>query len=222
MSRWRSQENIPRALRKIADWRGKNIAELGAGTGRLTLILATESKSITAFDNSTQMLAVARKKLEKADIRNWRLKPADNRKIPLPNNCADITISAWSISYLAQGAMADWQPHVDAALDEMRRLLIAGGTAVIIESLGTGSRKPAPPNRRLAVYYNYLERQGFARSSIRTDYKFKTKAEAAELAEFFFGEEMGEKIKKSGSRILPECTGIWHWRKTGLSRAPSR
>ncbi|MFA5162510.1 MAG: hypothetical protein WC421_09710, partial [Elusimicrobiales bacterium] len=46
VSREDYKQNIPRALRKIADWRGKNIAELGAGTGRLTLILATESKSI--------------------------------------------------------------------------------------------------------------------------------------------------------------------------------
>ena len=44
------------------------------------------------------------------------------------------------------------------------------------------------------------------------DYKFEAVDEAAELAGFFFGEEMAEQIRKKGSVVLPECTGVW-WRK---------
>jgi hypothetical protein len=35
--------------------------------------------------------------------------------------------------------------------------------------------------------------------------------EAADLAGFFFGEEMAAQVLKNQSAILPECTGVW-WR----------
>ncbi|MDD2773177.1 MAG: class I SAM-dependent methyltransferase [Elusimicrobiales bacterium] len=210
ISREDYKENLPRSLRRAADWRGKDIIELGAGTGRLTLLFAPQCRSIKAFDLSPQMLAIARRKLNKTGLKNWSLAVADNRKIPQPDACADITVSAWSISYLAQGKISVWRQQVDAAITEMKRILRKGGTAIIVESLGTGRRIPAAPNRRLSSYYSYLKRLGFSRRHIRTDYKFKDTAEAAALAEFFFGARLSAGIRKSGSRILPECTGVWH------------
>jgi hypothetical protein len=35
--------------------------------------------------------------------------------------------------------------------------------------------------------------------------------EAADLAGFFFGAEMADRIREDGLVVLPECTGVW-WR----------
>jgi hypothetical protein len=47
---------------------------------------------------------------------------------------------------------------------------------------------------------------------VRTDYQFESLEEAVELSTFFFGEELGQKVREKSWVILPECTGIW-WRK---------
>lgn len=92
----------------------------------------------------------------------------------------------------------------------MKRVLRPGGTAIIIETLGTATETPRPPSSHLADLYSWLETgHGFASSWIRTDYQFVSLREAEELTWFFFGLEMAELVVREKLIILPECTGIW-------------
>jgi hypothetical protein len=61
----------------------------------------------------------------------------------------------------------------------------------------------------LEAYFDWLAKSGFERGWIRTDYRFESLDEAVELSSFFFGQEMGAKVRENGWRVLPECTGIW-------------
>jgi len=103
----------------------------------------------------------------------------------------------------------DWRAHVGRALAEMRRALEPGAPLVVIETLGTGSETPAPPNPGLAEYYAWLEAQGFARMTIRTDYRFASVDDAATVTGFFFGPTFAERVRAQGWARVPECTGIW-------------
>ena len=92
----------------------------------------------------------------------------------------------------------------------MLRLLRPGGTAIMLETLGTGNETPAPPNEGLAQFYAMLEDEyGFARTALRTDYQFESPAEGQALLRFFFGDELADRIVAEQLTILPECTGIW-------------
>ena len=51
--------NLKPALAHIRPLSGLDVVELGAGTGRITRLLAPEVKCISAFDISPHMLAVA-------------------------------------------------------------------------------------------------------------------------------------------------------------------
>jgi hypothetical protein len=98
-------------------------------------------------------------------------------------------------------------------LGEAMRLLDVGGTAILIETLGTGFRTPTPPGELLAAFYSWLEReQGCEKKCIRTDYLFESVAKARELVEFFFGAMVDHEVLPSGQVVVPECTGIW-WRR---------
>ena len=61
---------------------GIDVVELGAGTGRLTCLLAPLVQSIQAFDISPHMLEVASTKLEASGLHNW--KTAGQRSPPDP------------------------------------------------------------------------------------------------------------------------------------------
>jgi ubiquinone/menaquinone biosynthesis C-methylase UbiE len=205
------QGNILRAIDEIIEVDALDILDLGAGTGRLTLLLAPRAASIRSFDASAEMLRVCRDRLVASDLSNWQVDVADHRQLPVPDQSADLAVSGWSVSYLAVWNQENGEAALDQWLAEMQRVLRRTGTIILLESLGTGNETPVRLEH-VESTYRWLDAHGFENKWIRTDYQFESVAEAAELAGFFFGEEMAEQIRKNGSVILPECTGVW-WRK---------
>jgi ubiquinone/menaquinone biosynthesis C-methylase UbiE len=204
-------ENIPRAIDEIIDVNGLDVIDLGAGTGRLTLLLAPRARSIHAFDVSAQMLRVCRARLTASGLSNWQVEAADHRQLPVRDHSADLVVSGWSVSYLAVWNQENGQAELDNWLAEMKRVLRAGGTIILFESLGTGNESPIHLEH-VESTYQWLDANGFENKWIRTDYQFESVDEAADLAGFFFGMEMADRVRGNGLVILPECTGIW-WRE---------
>jgi len=202
------QGNILRALMEIHPLEGHSVVELGAGTGRLTRILAPLVNDIWLFDISHHMLEAAFRALETEGGRNWRLAVADHRNLSLVDGIADIVISGWSVCYLAVWSGEEWRREVRKALREMERVLGRRGMIILLETLGTGNEQPEAPEK-LKGYYECLEEEGFSRKWIRTDFEFESLEEAKELMGFFFGEEMARRVEEEKWVRLPECTGIW-------------
>jgi ubiquinone/menaquinone biosynthesis C-methylase UbiE len=200
--------NILKNIEKVTTLFQKDVVEFGAGTGRLTTLLAPLVDSIKAFDSSPAMLEVAEKKLKIFSNKNWYLGQADNRSIPVPDHCADIVISGWSICYFASWSGMEWIRDLNKSLTEMKRILRTGGKIILLETMGTGYELPTPPPH-LREYYQLLTSYGFKSDWFRTDYKFANLPEAVDLVKFFFGEELAGEVEKKGNLILPECTGIW-------------
>jgi ubiquinone/menaquinone biosynthesis C-methylase UbiE len=205
------QGNILSAIESYCPLDGLDVVELGAGTGRITRLLAPYVKSIRAFDSSAHMLEIAEKSLHEMGVTNWSTEFADHRQVLVDDASADLVISGWSFCYLAVWGGNDWKSALQDGMREIERITRPGGMVILIESLGTGTEKPRPPEH-LEAYFDWLAEAGFERGWMRTDYHFESLEEAVELSTFFFGEEMGQKVKEKNWQILPECTGIW-WRK---------
>jgi len=211
VSREDHQGNIMRALEEIVNPDGLDILDLGAGTGRLTLMLTPRTRSIRAFDMSEEMLRICRKRLEASGLSNWEVDVADHRQLPVDDNSADLVVSGWSVAYLHVWNPESWRDELEEWLGEMKRVLRRDSYIVLFESLGTGNESPVKLNH-LKEYYSWLDESGFQSKWIRTDYKFASIEEAEELSRFFFGDELGEKVRENNWIILPECTGVW-WLK---------
>ncbi|MCC6299982.1 MAG: methyltransferase domain-containing protein [Anaerolineales bacterium] len=202
------QGNIMKALEEIINPDNLDILDLGAGTGRLAVMLAPRARSIRAFDISGEMLRVCRQRLESSGLSNWQVEIADHRQLPIANHSADLVVSGWSVSYLAVWNPETWRDELEKWLGEMKRVLRRGSPIVLFESLGTGNESPVKLSH-LENFYQWLDEVGFQNKWIRTDYKFESLAEAEELSRFFFGDELGDKVRQNEWVILPECTGVW-------------
>jgi ubiquinone/menaquinone biosynthesis C-methylase UbiE len=175
-------------------------------------MLAPRAKSMRAFDVSGEMLRVCRQRFEASGLSNWMVDVADHRQLPITDHSADLVVSGWSVSYLAVwNPDGTWRAELEKWLGEMKRVLRRGSFIVLFESLGTGNESPVELEH-LKEYYPWLDEVGFQHKWIRTDYKFVSIDEAEELSRFFFGDELGDKVRASNWIILPECTGVW-WLK---------
>ncbi len=209
------QGNIISALQKIRPFSQQTIVEFGAGTGRLTCLLAPLVTQIHAFDDSSAMLAVARQKLMAFEQQNWQLQVADNAHIPLPDNCADMTIEGWSFGHLRGWHPDSWQEKLDTNLSEMERLLRPNGTMILLETLGTGYESPHRFPELDELFLHLETTHQFQHTWIRTDYQFASLDEAEQLTRFFFGDELAQQVRQHSWIILPECTGIW-WKALNI------
>ncbi|MCL4274418.1 MAG: methyltransferase domain-containing protein [Anaerolineales bacterium] len=205
------QGNILNALREITPLENRLVLDLGAGTGRLACLLAPIVDHVRAFDISEEMLRVCKQKLTASGLSNWQVDVADHRQLPVDDHSADLAVSGWSVAYLHQWHPDTWRDELSKWMNEMRRVLKPNSHIVLFESLGTGNESPIRLEH-LKDYYPWLDEAGFQSKWIRTDYKFESIEEAEELSRFFFGDELGNKVRDNKWIILPECTGVW-WKK---------
>ncbi|MEM6290941.1 MAG: class I SAM-dependent methyltransferase [Myxococcota bacterium] len=112
-----------RIARNILD-KGDRIAELGAGTGRITCPLARDGYHIDAVDLMPSMLeALDARRQKKAWRDRITLHEADMRDLPLDDGAVDLVISPFN----ALMHLYTWQ-DLKACFDEVYRVLKPGGT----------------------------------------------------------------------------------------------
>jgi ubiquinone/menaquinone biosynthesis C-methylase UbiE len=211
VSREDYEHNLLPAIQKIAPLKEKDIIELGAGTGRVTSLIAPLAHRLIATDLSFPMLIYGKNHLSRLNLTNWHMSLADHRALPFASQSADVVLSGWSFHGVAIDYATGWQRILDHAMREVARVLRPGGIALLIESLGTGHETPHPP-KVLVDYLGYLDCHGFEANWIRTDYFFENEAKAIDLISFFFDDDPMPMWEKDTGVIVPECTGLW-WKR---------
>lgn len=204
------QPDLSELIHRVRPHEGLDVLDLGAGSGRLSMLLAADARSLICTDISQPMLDILDDKCSEALVsRNWTTMVADHRNLPVASSSVDLIVSGWSISYLADSSHEEWRENLELVMSELHRVLRPGGTILILETMGTGTETPNPPDF-LTGYYAQLEQQyGFSHQWIRTDYVFDTVEEALLHTGFFFGEELTGKIIANQWSTVPECAGVW-------------
>ncbi len=202
------QGNLKDLLHSEINWKQKTVYEAGIGTGRVSKLFIENIKFLYGFDISGHMLSKARENLNgfsgKIDLR-----PGENSNLPLIEEKADIFIEGWSFGHTIIDNSENSESTFQNIYTRIIRNLKPCGKIIIIESLGTNVESPAII-KTLEDFYLLLEnRYQFCRNVVRTDYKFKSVEEASRITGFFFGDQMGEEVRRQGRMIVPEFTGVW-------------
>lgn len=87
----------PAALRRVADFRGARVLEMGCGEGRLTKSIAEHAAYVLAFDPDANSVAQARKVLpaELADRVSFRVSSAE--QLEIAPGSFDLVVFSWSL-----------------------------------------------------------------------------------------------------------------------------
>jgi ubiquinone/menaquinone biosynthesis C-methylase UbiE len=85
------------ALRRLGDFRGRRVLELGCGDGRLTVPIALEAASVLAFDPDADEVAKARNALPRRLRGQVSYRVASGQEIELEPRSFDLALFSWSL-----------------------------------------------------------------------------------------------------------------------------
>jgi ubiquinone/menaquinone biosynthesis C-methylase UbiE len=119
-----TEAEVEDAIDRALDERGfATLVDVGTGTGRMIELFGPRASHAIGIDRSSEMLRLARVKLESAGVRS-SLRQGDMYALPLGDCCADCVIIHQVLHYAY--APAD-------AIAEAARVLAPGGTLLVVD-----------------------------------------------------------------------------------------
>jgi predicted RNA methylase len=85
------------ALRRLADFRGKRVIELGCGDGRLTVPVAADAAHVLAFDPDAEAVERARRSLPSDLADRVAYGVACGKEIEIEPGSFDLALFSWSL-----------------------------------------------------------------------------------------------------------------------------
>jgi ArsR family transcriptional regulator len=140
------------------------IADLGAGDGTLSRLLARQAESVHCVDSSPHMVRLGRRLAKKEHIRNLTYLLGDIEKVPLPDRSIDLALLSQALHHAEQPRQA---------LAEAFRILKPGGRLLILDLRAHRFEKARElyADRWLGFKENdlhdWIEEAGFNQSEVR-------------------------------------------------------
>lgn len=100
------------------------IADLGAGDGTFSLLLAVRAQRVIAVDSSEKMLEVGREQAARHGVKNVEFRLGDMEEIPIDAETMDAAFFSQSLHHA---------PHPERAVVEAARILKPGGRVAILD-----------------------------------------------------------------------------------------
>lgn len=100
------------------------VADLGAGEGLISQLLARNAKHVWCIDNSQRMIEVGTELAKKNGLANLEYKLGDIEQVPLPDASVDLAILSQALHHAR---------HPQKAVDEAFRILKPGGQLLVLD-----------------------------------------------------------------------------------------
>jgi len=118
----RSWKGIAEALLKLMP--PLVIADLGAGEGTISQLMAQRAKQVIAIDNSEKMVEFGSELARKHGIENLEYRLGDIEEVPIPSDTVDLAFLSQALHHA---------PHPERAIAEAWRILKPGGRIAILD-----------------------------------------------------------------------------------------
>ncbi|HEY1764025.1 MAG TPA: metalloregulator ArsR/SmtB family transcription factor [Opitutaceae bacterium] len=152
-----------------------DVADLGAGEGMISQLLARNARQVWCIDNSPRMVEVGTELARKNDLTNLTYKLGDIEQVPLPDESVDLAILSQALHHAR---------HPQKAVDEAHRILRPGGQLLVLELAEHSFEKARELYADLWLGFKESALEGFLKKArfIKTDVTPVSK----EAAEPFF------------------------------------
>ena len=191
---------VLRAMRDLADWRGRAIVDLGCGTGFWLPVYARDAARVVGLEPDPALLARARGRV--GGRPGVEVAAGSAERMPLPDGSVDLVHARFAYFFPPQG---------EAGLAEAMRVLRPGGSLVAVDNdWGWGqfadllARSPWVPPGYAAEADAWWRERGAERRDVRSAWRFRDRADLEAVLSIEFPAELAD----AWLAEHPDATGL--------------
>lgn len=189
---------IETAMRRIGDWAGRDVVDIGCGTGFHLPSFASTARSVVGVEPHPPLADLARQRV--SGMPHVSVREEGAASIGGPDHSFDIAHARWAYFF---------GPGCEPGLDELERVMRPGGTAYVIDNdatrstFGTWFRRALPTYDPRAVE-RFWERRGWQRERLDIRWDFDSRADFEAVVRIEFTPELADLICDEH----PDATGV--------------
>ncbi len=144
---------------------GITVADLGAGEGLISQLLAHRAERVWCIDNSPKMVEVGTELAKKNRLANLAYRLGDIEQVPLPDRSVDVAILSQALHHAS---------HPQTAVNEAFRILKPGGQILVLDLKEHGFEKARELYGDLwlgfkeSALHGFLKKAGFQQVEVTT------------------------------------------------------
>ena len=157
----------------LAPWQGRDVLDVGCGTGFHLPAFAATARSVTGLEPHTALAAIARRRARRLD--NVVVVEGLADALPLPDDSVDVVHARWAYFF---------GPGCEPGLAELDRVVRPGGRAFVVDNDPTRSTfgswfTRGFPSVDTAAVAGFWERHGWERVRLDLEWDFENREDLA-------------------------------------------
>jgi len=200
-------QRLEAAMRRLCDWAGKDVLDLGCGTGFHLPRWAASARSVVGVEPHQGLAALARRRTRR--LPNVTVRPGLAEDLPVPDGSVDMVHARWAYFF---------GPGCEPGLAELSRVVRRGGTAFVIDNDPTRStfggwfRRGYPDVDPVAVE-RFWSTHGWTREPVEIVWRFESREDLASVVRIELDPGTAEAVLAEHAGLeVDYAVNLW-WRR---------
>ena len=179
---------ITALMQQLAPWAGRDVLDIGCGTGFHLPLFAATARSVTGIEPHRDLAAIARRRVRRLD--HTTVLQASATDLPLSDSSVDVVHARWAYFF---------GPGCEPGLTELERVVRPGGRAFVIDNDPTRStfgewfRRGYPEVDHVEVAAFWAD-QGWERHPVEMAWTFDSRDDLEAVVRIEFEVDVAEEI----------------------------
>jgi SAM-dependent methyltransferase len=199
------------AMREVADWDGRDVLDLGCGTGFHLPRFAETARSVTGVEPHPDLCALARRRTRR--LAHVSVSQGLAQAVPLPDASVDVVHVRWAYFF---------GPGSEPGLAELDRVVRRGGTALVVDNDATRSTfgrwfSRGYPMVDPAAVERFWSTHGWTRVPVDMGWRFSSWTDLEAVVRIEFASEVADAVlaehRAAGAALdVDYAVNLW-WRR---------
>jgi ubiquinone/menaquinone biosynthesis C-methylase UbiE len=169
---------IEHAMRAVADWAGRDVLDVGCGSGFHLPMFAATARRVIGVEPHSPLVALARRRTARRSPGSAvTVLQGTAQQLPLPDASVDVAHARWAYFF---------GPGSEPGLAELDRVVRRGGTAFVVDNDGTRSTfgrwfRLGYPQVDPAAVERFWSAHGWSRVPLDVEWRFSTREELEQV-----------------------------------------
>jgi SAM-dependent methyltransferase len=162
---------VEAAMREVADWAGRDVLDIGCGSGFHLPRFARTARSVTGVEPHPPLVTMARRRTARLD--RVAVLQGTAQRLPLGPASVDVAHARWAYFF---------GPGCEPGLRELDRVVRRGGAAFVLDNDGTRSTfgrwfRLGYPTVDPEAVERFWSAHGWSRTPLELEWRFATRVE---------------------------------------------